>query len=532
MNIMKKKWNLLIFTILIVVVLMAGVAMASTTPGDQPDASIYVGYDWNGYLPAFKNVKGDSIPFMPTRILPPIGYHGDFYVDEFTDAKIKQAWKELKAKEPAAAKKILAGLSAYSDKTDLKKYRVTGWLDSKGAVNGNDNLKLADLRRPAFFGQAPYFEEIAKAEKNTYTVEFTVPRDTYEQLQLKLTEPVKLRGWFIKGKGVPDAKGKRIHALIIFQKGAGGQYFAITHPNAPVYEYNFKTKRYESVRYPNKHYQTEQLGGREARQFNYSFYKAGFDVLIVDKRGHGISGGANGRNAAEMAEDIFRMLDQLESGIGLTVLTPTGQLLQGKETTGLLLRGKRAKQVPVIIGGSSHGSQLTCTAMQKNFVGWTAFNEPGEKFSPAKKYNIKAALLLLDFAGGLGYCTDPNYWVYKEAAYRVEMFTMIRPTSETLTNIDKWPAVFLGKGLWDSLQSAEGTYDAYRRAKGLKELVLVRGGHSYVTWGSKNIAYITDKMTEFAVRAIVNPKAKYPELNSFKKAILSSGPYCEAISMP
>jgi hypothetical protein len=129
-----------------------------------------------------------------------------------------------------------------------------------------------------------------------------------------------------------------------------------------------------------------------------------------------------------MAEDFFRMLDQLESGEGLTVLTPTGQLLQGKETTGLLLRGKPAKQVPVIIGGASQGSIITCFAMQKNFVGWTAYNEPGQKFSPAKKYNIKAAISLANFAGGLGYCSDPDLrnssgWgrgVCQEAAYRIE----------------------------------------------------------------------------------------------------------------
>jgi hypothetical protein len=33
---------------------------------------------------------------MPVTIQPPLGYRGDFYVDEFTDAKIKQAWQELK----------------------------------------------------------------------------------------------------------------------------------------------------------------------------------------------------------------------------------------------------------------------------------------------------------------------------------------------------------------------------------------------------------------------------------------------------
>jgi hypothetical protein len=40
--------------------------------------------------------------------------------------------------------------------------------------------------------------------------------------------------------------------------------------------------------------------------------------------------------------------------------------------------------------------------MRKNFVGWTAFYEPDQKFSPAKRYNIKAALLLADFFGGIG----------------------------------------------------------------------------------------------------------------------------------
>jgi hypothetical protein len=94
---------------------------------------------------------GVSIPFKPTGIFPPIGYQGDFYVDEFTDAKIKQAWQELKAKDPEAAKKTLAGV------VGNKEYRSTGWLDPKGAVNGNNDLKLTEIRRPAFFEQAPYF---------------------------------------------------------------------------------------------------------------------------------------------------------------------------------------------------------------------------------------------------------------------------------------------------------------------------------------------------------------------------------------
>jgi hypothetical protein len=174
--------------------------------------------------------------------------------------------------------------------------------------------------------------------------------------------------------------------------------------------------------------------------------------------------------------------------------------------------------------------------MQKNFVGWTAFHEPSQQFSPAKHYNIKAALLLADFGGGIGHVSPPDlmgvWGVYGEAVFRLERNTMLQPTSEILANIDQWPAVFFGKGLWDTYQGAEGTYEAYRRAKGLKKLVFIRGPHAAGQWGAKNIAYVINKMTEFAVRSVMNRSAKYPELKSFKEAVLSSPTYWETSSRP
>jgi hypothetical protein len=535
-KLMSKKWNF-VFTILMIGLLMAGVALAANVPNDQADSSAYVGYGWNGYLPAYKDANGVSIPFKPTSAISPTGYQGDFYVDEFTDAKIKQAWLELKAKDPETAKKMMIlAKGPNTDEVEGKRFRATGWLDHERAVNGNDDLKLTDIRRPALFGQAPYFEDIGKVELKTYTVEFTVPRDPYERLQLKLTTPVKLRGWFIKGDGVPDAKGKKIHALLIDNQGKGGQMFAIHHPDAPAYVWDVQTKQYKGVAYPNKKFQTEQCGAWIQRQICYDFNRAGFDVLMVDKRGHGISGGVNGNNTSEMAEDIFRMLDQLQSGDGLTVLVPSGQLLQGKQAAGLLLRGVPAKEVPVFVAGQSQGSQICIDVMHKNYVGWTAYNEPDQKSFPAKRYNIKGALLLSDFAGGLGHQDFPgkpdNFALYREGIYRVEWNTMDYHSSEILANIDKWPAVFFGKPLWDGYESPEGTYDAYSRAKGLKELVFIRGSHSFTQWGTKNISYVINKMTEFATRALVNPSKKYPEFKSFKEAVLSSPPYWEPTSRP
>jgi hypothetical protein len=522
-----KKWNLSVFTILMAGLLMAGVALAATISDDQPDSSAYVGWGWNGYMPAFKDANGVSIPFLPLGTRPPVGYQGDFYVDEFTDAKIKQAWQELKEKDPVKARKILDSLSGSME------YRAIGSLDPKGVVNGNDDLKLTEIRRPAFFGQSPYFEEIGKVEQDTYTIEFTVPRGSNERLHLKLTEPIKLRGWFIKGKGVLNAKGQRNHALLFFNLGCGDMLCATQHPDAPGYVYDIQTKQYKGFPEPNKTFQSEQWQPRDYRRYYYAFNKAGFDVLVVDKRGHGYSGGTNARwDDAEHAKDVFRMLDQLESGEGLTILTPTGKLLQGKQTSGLLLRGISAKQVPVVLAGESQGAIISCFAMQKNFVGWTAYNEPGQKFTPAKKYNFKAAILLSDFSAGIGYRNNNNDIVYKEAALRVERNIMWAPSSEILANIDKWPAVFYGQGLWDSNQSPEGTYESYHRAKGLKELVFYRGQHASQRGGAENVSYLINKMTEFAVRALVNPEKKYPELKSFKEAVLSSPPYWDPTTRP
>jgi hypothetical protein len=422
-----------------------------------------------------------------------------------------------------------------ADIPEKSESRRTGALDPNGTINGNNDLKLTEIRRPKFFGQAPYFEEIAKAEQDTYTVEFTVPRGACERLQLKLTDPIKLRGWFIKGKGVPNSKGQRVHALVIYNNGWGAQLCPTQHPDNPGYMYNVQTKQYTGVPSPNKNYQTEQGGARTYRQFLYAFNQAGFDVLGVDKRGHGYSGGITARyDNSEHSEDIFRMLDQLESGEGLTVLAPDGQLLQGKQTSGLLLRGKSAKQVPVIVSGESQGAMISLFVMHKNFVGWTAYNEPGQKTSPAKKYNLKAALLLADFTAGIGYC-NVGYWslerLYQEAVLRVERNMMWMPTSEVLTNIDKWPAVFFGHGLWDTYQSPEGTYESCRRTKGLKELVFYRGGHGASTRGTENVADLINKMTEFAVRVLVDPGKKYPELKSFKEAVLNSAPYWDPTTM-
>ena len=40
------------------------------------------------------------------------------------------------------------------------------------------------------------------------------------------------------------------------------------------------------------------------------------------------------------------------------------------------------------------------------------------------------------------------------------------PTGEVLAGVAKWPALFIGRGLWDFLESLEGSFDCLRRCAG------------------------------------------------------------------
>ncbi len=104
-------------------------------------------------------------------------------------------------------------------------------------------------------------------------------------------------------------------------------------------------------------------------------------MLTLDKRGHGISGGASDSNTNEQGEDLFRMLDALETGVGARILTPDGVLLEGKSAAGKLLGGRGAKEIPVVMGGPSQGCMVACWAMHKNVVGSCDFDRP----DPAKR---------------------------------------------------------------------------------------------------------------------------------------------------
>lgn len=437
-----------------------------------------MGTDRNAILSGYRlpTARGDTVcvPVLLSANRPPRDYRGhDFYVDEFTDAKLKARWRSCKA-DASCFQRLDAQMQRWLPPNKERATRSTGLVDPSGRIDPQGEVDLRQIRRPAFFAKAPYRESIAQAESRTYTVEFSAPRDTFERIHLKMLDSIKLRGWYIEGAGVDDGQGGRLRALVIMASGGGGQMTA--------------------------------MGQRWWRENLQALNAAGFDVLAYDRRGEGISGGFSDTHTLEQGEDVFRVLEQLESGRGLRLLGPSGQLIEGSAAGGRLLAGTKARQIPILLGGYSRGSMSMAWAMTKNFVESCSYDMPVVTCAPPKGYtNIKGAILLASFASGAGYVPDApdladrNLFLGGMAA---EHHIVFYPNSATLAGMAHWPAAFFGKGLWDRAESLEGTIDAYDRIRGLKEIVVARGPHSIETWDPGDLRHLQERMVAFAKAAV------------------------------
>jgi len=492
-----------------------GLAACGTVPSSRPvarvmpptDCKAWVGTDRNAELPGYllpqANGKTECVPLLLTANQPPAGYQGDYYDDEFTDAKLKARWAACKA-EAACYQRINAQMQRWLPPNKERATRVTGMVDPVGRIDSDGVVDLRAIRRPGFFAKAPYNEVVAEAEGRTSVVEFTVPRDPLERNKLNMPGEIKLRGWYVEGTGVDDGRGTKTRALVIMSPGGGGQLTAIQHPAEVGIRVDPATRRATSVNFPNA--TTEGFGMRTWREHLYALNRAGFDVLAYDRRGEGLSGGFSDTNTLEQSEDIFRALEQMETGRGLRLLTPAGQELQDAAAGGRLMAGMKARHIPLLLLGYSRGSMATGWAMAKNYAGACTYDLPTVTCSGPKGYpNIKGAILYASFVSGAGYLpaapdlADRNLFLGGMAA---DNYVAFYPNSAVLASMDRWPAVFFAKGLWDRAESLEGTIAAYDRVHGLKEIVVVRGPHSTETWPEQDMFYVRTRMVEFAKAAV------------------------------
>lgn len=486
-------------------------ARAARAAQPAPDCRAWVGADRNQQMAGYLLPKAGGgtvcVPVGLNANTPPAGYAGDFQVDEFTDAKLKQRWNACKA-DAACFARVNAQMQRWLPPNKARSPRTTGTVDPVGKIDSEGSVDLAQIRRPGFFAKAPYHESIAAADTRTSVVEFTVPRDTFERLDLKMTDPIKLRGWYIQGAGVDDGKGGHMRALVVFAPGGGGQLTAIQHPDEKPYRIDPTTSKTVDIKFPNA--TTETMGQRWYRENLQALNQAGFDVLAYDRRGEGISGGFSDTNTLEQGEDVFRVLAQLESGEGLRVLMPGGRLLEGRAAAGQLLTGRKSTEIPMLLAGYSRGSMSTAWAMTKNFSESCSYDMPQPACQPPKGLtNIKGAILLSSFAGGAGYLpsspdlADRNLFLGGMAA---DHHILFYPNSAPLAGMHRWPAAFFGKGLWDRAETVEGTMAAYDRIAGAREIVVARGPHSIETWPESDKQRLRERMVAFAKVAIVGGK--------------------------
>jgi pimeloyl-ACP methyl ester carboxylesterase len=490
------------------------VAVADQPFAPPPECEALVGYDRDrtmpGYLLPTSAGARTCIPFSTVGAYPPAGYQGDFYVDEFSDLKLRERWAECQ-RDKVCHDRVLAQVNAR--RPPNKEYHTTDpqYVHLLGKVIHRGEIDLETIRRPTFFAAAPYQEPIAKLESRTYTVEFTAPADPHERVHKDMTDPVKLRGWYIRGDGVDDSKGGKRRALILMTAGGGGRITAITHPNDRLYRIEPSGKtRINS--FPNA--TSGGTGQQLWREIATVFNDAGFDVLLHDRRGVGISSGFSDTNTLQQGRDLLAMIARLRTGEGMRAMAPAGDVRKGHAAAELVRGARPDEGLPVLLFGNSRGTMASGWAMTLNFDKNCTFDHPTIVCDKAVgDTSIKGAMLLAEFTSGPGYVmdkpspedearglgSDRGLFI---AGSAMEHNIVFFPSSAILAGVHKWPAAFFARGLWDYAAALQGTMDSYRRVQGPKELVVVRAPHPYEVWPDVERQRVRERAVAFAKTVI------------------------------
>jgi pimeloyl-ACP methyl ester carboxylesterase len=456
----------------------------------EAECRVHIAFDRNAEFPGYMAPDGACVPYTPLTHRPPAGYVGDYYADEFTDAKIRARWEVCKS-DSACAAAVRAKAHAFME----REFPLTGSVDPEGWIDPEGPVDLARIRTPRYFGRLPLNEAIASADASTYVVEFTLPPDPYERIALRRIKPVKVRGWYMVGSGVTDGHGRRRRALVIMNNGGGMEMTARDDPREDGILRDSYGREYPAQTAVPP---TEVAGQRHWRGFLAALWEAGFDVLALDRRGNGISGGISSRNTAEQGRDMFREIAQLESGRGLRILGPMGEKLEGRAAARRLMQGVHVRKLPIILGGWSRGSYAVAWAMQQNVVGDCRPDSGGGQCNMPQRWpNIRGAILYGPNAGGIGYRFAPRGDLL-EGALRTEYHTAYYPDGSVLANIHRWPGVAIIRGSWDGVESLQGSLDAIGRARTPKRLFVFRGAHLLNRQAPENMRLAGQEMVRFA----------------------------------
>jgi hypothetical protein len=493
------------------------------------ECEAYVAYDLDQKLPGYilPTAAGarTCIPFTSVAARPPKGYRGDYYVAQFSDALLRKRWEACK-KQPACRSRIEK--QVLKRRPPNKEHRLTdphgryllGKIDEKGT-----ETDLRTIRRPGFFARSPYREPIAAVDADTYIVEFTAARDPYERLHMHMTGTVQIRGWYIRGAGISDGKGGHVRALVIANGGGGDRITAIDDPHDAAYVIDPKTgMTIPDDTWPNA--TTGAQGMRHWREVWFRLHQAGFDVLAMDRRGIGISGGYDDEDTLQQGRDILDIVAALRSGKGMRALGPSGQIAVGGAAAAMVRGAPSGAGLPAFFLGSSRGTMASGWAMTLNFASDCSYDLPTVRCLPPRRDpTVKGAILVADFSSGIGYLESETSSkndgrgagrdrALFMGAMEEEDSIVFFPSSAILAGIHAWPSAFFARGLWCYADGLEGEMDSYSRVRGLKELFVARGPHAFATWPAVEELHATQHMIAYA-RAVVLGEKSIPGRRSW-----------------
>jgi pimeloyl-ACP methyl ester carboxylesterase len=465
-----------------------------------------------GYILPTSAGPRTCIPFTSSLHRPPAGYEGDYYVDEFTDEKLRDRWEQCK-QDKECRKRVFDQVhkrrppNGEFNKHDPRDRFLIGKIQESGGATD-----LSQIRRPGFFAREPYEEAFASVDADTSIVEFTVPVEAYERLQRGMDGTWRIRGWYIRGKGIVGPDGIRKRALVISSGGGGDRIAAIDDPRDRHYEV-----KKDGTTVPNDDWPSERTGFQGMRHWREvwrKLHEAGYDVLALDRRGVGISGGYSDTNTLQQGRDLLTVVESLRSGKGMRALSSTSVLTTGAEAAQSLRGGPTGDGLPVLFLGSSRGTMSGGWAMAMNFDRSCTYDQPEIICEePRRDLSIKGAMFLAEYTSGTGYVPaettpkddgrgpgrDRDLFIGGiEQEHNIVFF----PSSAILSSMSRWPSVFLARGLWCYADSLEGSMDSYRRVDGPKELVVVRGPHPFTVWPQEEKDRVVDRMIAYGKAAV------------------------------
>jgi len=491
----------------------------------------------------------ECVPVAVPVLTPPVGYEGDYYVEAFTDAEIRnqdlppgalpagyarsimnatyrvtipQMIASEEISQPGVAKELLLSPDLYTETKPKKKgeYALSnsGTLTHYEFPEGSGQFVKAHVPSLAtcrfvpfegggFKGEAnpdywphywPGFFSLDLMRTPSFFGDEGISTLESRTFRVEFTVPnytypgpeqsgaVKIRAWYIRHPDRDGADSTEVPLIVVTHGGSGEVSMN------PVLPYPDVAKRYREVAF-----EMADVG----------------DVLYWDRRGAGVSEGAVSLDNDINAGDVFEMLEQLHTGfdpegVPLKIITPDGVTLTGEEAASEMGLPGTAKDTRFLHVGGSLGSLIGA----KVATLWATDAYYGQ-------YDFRGLVNWMDVSsqGGFSTFVDSRWvvdgtvvqypiWIAAEKHLRNTYGASYLPDSSALASVGEWPALFTSGGIQDySYTAPAGLVEFYNRAWGLKRIRLIVGGHGTPSYPAGEWELLLDDMVDFARTAAAMP---------------------------